>query len=88
MENAMSVIFFNLAVIFHEFQECHDRSDERNCSNETHFYCDDEGPTLFVPISQVCMDRDTQMYYSMLTGLLPRGDIMFNSFLTDVHPYI
>nr|XP_039249118.1 low-density lipoprotein receptor-related protein 1B-like [Styela clava] len=38
-------------------QECDDISDELNCSSTTHFYCNDEGSTLFVPIDQVCDGR-------------------------------
>nr|XP_039256241.1 uncharacterized protein LOC120332960 [Styela clava] len=35
-------------------RDCEDSSDEMDCDNKTHFYCNDEGTTKFIPTAALC----------------------------------
>nr|XP_039250278.1 G-protein coupled receptor GRL101-like [Styela clava] len=40
--------------VCNELKDCNDSSDEINCSDRTHYYCNDTGDVKFVGIAQVC----------------------------------
>lgn len=37
------------------FQDCFDQSDELDCDETTHFYCNDTGAVSFIERSKVCL---------------------------------